>query len=52
RARASLAPLAVLPWALYLALPVRVAPLFILLPGAALLGLAVCISAATFKNYL
>ncbi|MDR2450313.1 MAG: TIGR03747 family integrating conjugative element membrane protein, partial [Candidatus Accumulibacter sp.] len=40
RARASLAPLAVLPWALYLALPVRVAPLFILLPGAALLGLA------------
>jgi len=27
-------------------------PLFILLPSAALLGVAVCIAAATFKKYL
>jgi integrating conjugative element membrane protein (TIGR03747 family) len=52
RARASLMPLAVLPWVIYLALPVSVAPLLILLPGAAMLGLAVCISAATFKKYI
>ncbi len=41
RARASLIPLAVLPWVTYLALPVSVNPLLILLPSAALLGLAV-----------
>jgi integrating conjugative element membrane protein (TIGR03747 family) len=52
RARASLIPLAVLPWVTYLALPVSVNPLQILLPSAALLGVAVCIAAATFKKYL
>lgn len=52
RARASLIPLAVLPWVTYLALPVSVNPLLILLPSAALLGVAVCIVAATFKKYL
>ncbi|WP_305826101.1 TIGR03747 family integrating conjugative element membrane protein [Pseudomonas aeruginosa] len=52
RARASLIPLAVLPWATYLVLPVSVNPLLILLPCAALLGVAVCIAAATFKKYL
>lgn len=48
----SLIPLAVLPWVTYLALPVSVNPLLILLPSAALLGVAVCIAAATFKKYL
>ena len=52
RARASLIPLAVLPWVTYLALPVSVNPLLILLPSAALLGVAVCIAAATFKKCL
>jgi len=33
-------PLAVLPWITYLALPISVHPLLILLPSAALLGLA------------
>jgi RAQPRD family integrative conjugative element protein len=37
-------PLAVLPWVTYLALPVSVHPLLILLPSAALLGVAVCIA--------
>ena len=45
-------PLAVLPWVTYLALPVSVHPLLILLPSAALLGIAVCIASATFKKYL
>jgi integrating conjugative element membrane protein (TIGR03747 family) len=52
RARASLMPLAVLPWVTYLALPVSVRPLLILLPSAALLGIAVDIAAATFKKYI
>ncbi len=52
RAKASLIPLAVLPWVTYLALPVRVNPLLILLPSAVLLGVAVCIAATTFKKYL
>jgi integrating conjugative element membrane protein (TIGR03747 family) len=52
RAKAALMPLAVLPWVTYLALPVSVHPLVILLPGAALLGIAVDIVAATFKKHL
>ena len=52
RARATLMPLAVLPWVTYLALPVSVHPLLILLPCAAVLGGAVNIAAATFKKYL
>jgi integrating conjugative element membrane protein (TIGR03747 family) len=52
RARASLVPLAVLPWGVYLALPVTVPPLYILLPAAVLLGVAVDIAAGSFKKYL
>ncbi|MEN1398764.1 TIGR03747 family integrating conjugative element membrane protein [Pseudomonas aeruginosa] len=52
RAKASLVPLAVLPWVTYLALPMSVHPLLILLPSATLLGVAVCIASATFKKYL
>ena len=52
RARASLTPLLVLPWTVYLALPVSVHPLFVLLPGAVMLGGAMHLAAATFKKYL
>lgn len=52
RAKASLLPLAVLPWVTYLALPVSVHPLWILLPAAILLSFAVSLTAATFKKYL
>ncbi|ERI54490.1 membrane protein [Pseudomonas sp. EGD-AK9] len=52
RAKASLMPLAILPWILYLTLPVSVHPLLVLLPSAALLGLAMNITAASFKKYL
>jgi integrating conjugative element membrane protein (TIGR03747 family) len=52
RAKASLLPLAILPWVIYLAMPVSVHPLLILLPGAALLGLAVALTASSFKKYL
>jgi len=52
RARASLMPLAVLPWVFYLALPVSVSPLLILLPSAVLLGVAADIASGSFKKYL
>lgn len=52
RAKASLMPLAVLPWVAYLALPISGHPLLILLPSAALLGVATDIAAGTFKKYL
>ncbi|UQS88716.1 TIGR03747 family integrating conjugative element membrane protein [Pseudomonas chlororaphis subsp. piscium] len=52
RARASLMPLVVLPCVVYLALPISVHPLLILLPCALLLGLAMNIAAGSFKKYL
>jgi integrating conjugative element membrane protein (TIGR03747 family) len=52
RAKATLVPLVVLPWVVYLALPVSLHPLLILLPSAVLLGLAVNLTAGSFKKYL
>lgn len=52
RARASLIPLIVLPWMLYLVLPFSLNPLFVLLPCALLLSVAVNITAGSFKKYL
>ena len=52
RAKASLMPLAVLPWIVYLAMPFSASPLWILLPSAVLLGFAVNIAAGSFKKYL
>lgn len=52
RARAAILPTALLPWVIYLALPVSVPPLLILLPAAVLLALAVNLTAASFKKYL
>lgn len=52
RAKAAVVPLLVLPWIIYLALPVSLNPLLVLLPGAILLGTAVNIVAGSFKKYL
>ncbi|MGK8436762.1 TIGR03747 family integrating conjugative element membrane protein [Ectopseudomonas hydrolytica] len=52
RAKASLAPLALMPWIIYLTLPISLHPLLVLLPSAVLLGIAVCITASSFKKYL
>lgn len=52
RARATIMPLAVLPWVVYLALPVSLHPLWILLPAAGLLGTAVNVVAGSFKKHL
>jgi integrating conjugative element membrane protein (TIGR03747 family) len=52
RAKALLIPMAVLPGIVYLALPVSLHPLWILLPGAAGLGLVVNVGVGSFKKYL
>ncbi|QQC64354.1 TIGR03747 family integrating conjugative element membrane protein [Paraburkholderia ginsengisoli] len=52
RAKTTLMPLVVLPWFVYLALPVSVQPLWILLPSAALLALSVDVTVGSFKKYL
>ncbi len=41
-----------LPWVTYLARPISVPPLVSRLPSAALLGLAVSLTAGSFKKYL
>lgn len=52
KARATMMPLAIFPWTFYLALPISVSPMLVLLPCAALLGVSVSITAASFKKYL
>jgi len=52
RAKRLIVPLAVAPWIIYLALPVSWPPVFVLLPCAVALGMAVSITAGSFKKYL
>lgn len=52
RAKATMMPLAMFPWIAYLALPVSVNPLLVLLPCAVLLGLSVDVTIGSFKKYL
>lgn len=52
RAKACLVPIAILPWVVYLALPVSISPMFILLPCAALLGAVIDLTASRFKKHL
>lgn len=50
--RRAVIPSVVAPWFLYLGFPVTVHPNLIILPCAVLFGVALCVSAATFKKYL
>ncbi len=52
KARATIIPLAIFPWTLYLALPVSISPMLLLLPCAVLLGVSISITVASFKKYL
>lgn len=52
RAKRAMVPLLIAPWIIYLSLLFSLHPLLILLPSAAILGMAVAITAATFKKYL
>ncbi len=51
-ARAFIIPLIMAPWMIYLALPFSLHPNFIILPCAVALGVAICVTSATFKKYL
>lgn len=52
RAKMLFLPFLVAPWIIYPALPWTVSPVLILLPSALALGVAVSISAGSFKKYL
>lgn len=52
RARTFILPFTILPWVVYLALPISVHPLWIVLPAAILLSVAVNVTVGSFKKYL
>lgn len=52
RAKACLLPLASLPWAAYLASPISISPLLLILPTTALLAIMTSITIANFKKHL
>lgn len=52
RAKACVMPLITWPWVLYLALPVSLDAVLILLPSATLLGVVIALTASRFKKYL
>lgn len=52
RAKAFLIPSLVLPWIIYLALPISISPLLVMLPCALLSGVVMNITASSFKKYL
>ena len=52
KARGAIIPVSIMPWTVYLAMPVSVSPLLILGPCAVLIGGAVNMTAANFKKHL
>lgn len=52
RAKRAVMPLLLVPWILYLSLPFSLNPMVVFLPCAVMLGVAMAITAATFKKYL
>lgn len=52
RAKRAVLPLLIVPWIIYLSLPFSLNPMTIFLPCSVMLGIAIAITAATFKKYL
>ena len=52
KARGAIIPLMIVPWTVYLAMPLSVSPFLILGPCAVLLGMSVYITVSSFKKYL
>ena len=52
RAKRLITPLLIAPWFIYLSCPVSVNPVWVLIPCAIALGIAVTVTAATVKKYL
>ena len=52
KARGAILPLMIVPWTVYLAMPVSVSPLLVLWPCAVMIGVAVHVTVSSFKKYL
>ncbi|MDI3251848.1 hypothetical protein PS706_03100 [Pseudomonas fluorescens] len=52
RAKRAVIPLLIAPWILYLSLPFSLNPMVVFMPCAVMLGVAMTITATTFKKYL
>lgn len=52
RAKRAVIPLLIVPWILYLSLPFSLNPMVVFVPCAVMLGVAMTITATTFKKYL
>lgn len=52
RAKRAVIPLLIVPWIIYLSLPFSLNPMAVFLPCALMLGIAMAITAATFKKHL
>ncbi|MBJ2303794.1 MULTISPECIES: TIGR03747 family integrating conjugative element membrane protein [unclassified Pseudomonas] len=52
RAKRAVIPLLVVPWVIYLSLPFSLNPMAVFLPCVVMLGIAMAITATTFKKYL
>ncbi|MCX9150149.1 TIGR03747 family integrating conjugative element membrane protein [Pseudomonas sp. TB1-B1] len=52
RAKRAVVPVLLAPWVIYLSLPFSLSPMVLFLPSATMLGLAMTITAATFKKHL
>ncbi|RXF63966.1 integrating conjugative element membrane protein [Pseudomonas syringae] len=52
RAKRAVMPLLIVPWIIYLSLPFSLNPMAVFLPCALMLGIAMAITAATFKKHL
>lgn len=52
RAKRAVIPLLVVPWVIYLSLPFSLNPMAVFLPCAVMLGIAMAITATTFRKYL
>ena len=52
RAKRAVIPLLIVPWIIYLSLPFSLNPMAVFLPCAVMLGIAMAITATTFKKYL
>lgn len=52
RAKRAVIPLLIVPWVIYLSLPISVNPMAIFLPCAVILGITTAVTATTFKKYI
>jgi integrating conjugative element membrane protein (TIGR03747 family) len=52
RAKRAVMPLLVVPWIIYLSLPITLNPMAVFIPCAVLLGAVMTITATTFKKYI